>query len=640
MKSCYYLLLLVLLFRLPLPAQVNTDSLRILMLNEKDPAKKTGHYVAMCEYFRMSNPDSLLTCAKAMQEHARKHNNDLWHTNADYYTAIYYNLTGNPDTAFVIAEQAITSLKNSQVGKPLLMKIYSLAGNSLMRLNRQKDALAMFYSGMQQAENTNDIDALFKAQNNIGWAYMELEQYEKAIEHFRKSIQTIRHNGIADRYGTIYNNMASCYGSLGIFDSVYRHAKTGIDIAKKYNDFAVLANGNSIMGTFLAKEKKYSEALASFKEAVSIREKSGDPFFIVSDLAEISELQAQTGNTTDGIANGRKALAIATENKIDAKLPMIHTALAHNYERAGNYREAAESYKILNSLKDSLYKDANPKALAEIQTKYETVKKEQQIEQQKNKIARQNLLFIGFALLAILLSLLFYSQYKRYRLKKEAQMQSEIRRQQELATKAVMQAEENERQRIAKDLHDGVGQMMSAAKMNLSAFESEISFDQPDQKRSFEKVIQLVDESCREVRTVSHIMMPNALMKNNLSAAIHAFVEKLDKKSLQVHVYTEGLEQRLDSNTELVLYRVLQECVNNVIRHAGASTLDISVTRSAENIVATVEDNGRGFDITDKTKPEGMGLKNIRARVEYLKGTVDIDSIPGQGTVIAIHVPL
>ena len=153
-------------------------------------------------------------------------------------------------------------------------------------------------------------------------------------------------------------------------------------------------------------------------------------------------------------------------------------------------------------------------------------------------------------------------------------------------------------------------------------------------------MIQLVDESCREVRTVSHIMMPNALMKNNLSAAIHAFVEKLDKKSLQVHVYTEGLEQRLDSNTELVLYRVLQECVNNVIRHAGASTLDISVTRSAESIVATVEDNGRGFDITDKTKPEGMGLKNIRARVEYLKGTVDIDSIPGQGTVIAIHVPL
>ena len=404
----------------------------------------------------------------------------------------------------------------------------------------------------------------------------------------------------------------------------------------------VIIQGKSrfVIDSVYTDEPYFKAKIKKLDEEESPKDANFDAYVsTIKDLAtEIIQLSPNI--PTEGIANGRKALAIATENKIDAKLPMIHTALAHNYERAGNYREAAESYKILNSLKDSLYKDANPKALAEIQTKYETVKKEQQIEQQKNKIARQNLLFIGFALLAILLSLLFYSQYKRYRLKKEAQMQSEIRRQQELATKAVMQAEENERQRIAKDLHDGVGQMMSAAKMNLSAFESEISFDQPDQKRSFEKVIQLVDESCREVRTVSHIMMPNALMKNNLSAAIHAFVEKLDKKSLQVHVYTEGLEQRLDSNTELVLYRVLQECVNNVIRHAGASTLDISVTRSAENIVATVEDNGRGFDITDKTKPEGMGLKNIRARVEYLKGTVDIDSIPGQGTVIAIHVPL
>ena len=374
------------------------------------------------------------------------------------------------------------------------------------------------------------------------------------------------------------------------------------------------------------------------KKALAIREESGDPFFIVSDLAEISELQAQTGNTPEGIDNGKKALAIAIENKIDAKLPMIHTALAHNYERAGNFREAAESYKLLNSLKDSLYNDANPKALAEIQTKYETVKKEQEIEQQKNKIARQKFLFIGLALLTLLTGLLLYSQYKRYRLKKEAQMQTEIRKQQELSSKAVMAAEENERQRIAKDLHDGVGQMMSAAKMNLSAFESEINFA-GEQKRSFKKVIQLVDESCREVRNVSHIMMPNALMKNELSAAIREFVDKLDKKSLQVQVYTEGLDQYVDANTKLVLYRVLQECVTNVIKHAAATTLDISVIRSTDGIDAIVEDNGKGFDTINKNSFEGIGLKNIRTRVEYLKGTVDIDSIPEQGTVIAIHIP-
>jgi signal transduction histidine kinase len=207
-------------------------------------------------------------------------------------------------------------------------------------------------------------------------------------------------------------------------------------------------------------------------------------------------------------------------------------------------------------------------------------------------------------------------------------------------SKAVIEAEENERQRIAKDLHDGVGQMMSAARMNLSAFESEINFNNVNQKQSFEKIVELVDESCKEVRTVSHIMMPNALMKNNLAVAIRDFVEKLDKKKLEVHVDTEGLDERLDSNLETVLYRVIQECVTNVIKHADATTLDISLIRDTDGISGTIEDNGKGFDIADKEKFEGIGLKNIITRIEYLKGTVDFDSAPGRGTVIALHVPV
>ena len=269
MKPCFILLLLV-VFQLSLPAQVlNTDSLRTLLLREKDPVKKTEHIVALCEYYRSSNPDSLNECAKALREHGRQHNNDLWTANAEFYSAVYYNITGKPDTALIIAKNTIARLKKSQPAHALLMKIYSLAGNSLMRLNRQKDALDMFYSCLQQAENAKDIDALFKAQNNIGWAYMELEQFAKAIENFRRSIQTIRENGVPDRYGTIYNNMASCYGSLGIYDSVYKYARVGTEIANKYGDLAALANGHSIMGTFLAKEKKYTDALANFKKSFS-----------------------------------------------------------------------------------------------------------------------------------------------------------------------------------------------------------------------------------------------------------------------------------------------------------------------------------------------------------------------------------
>ena len=262
------------------------------------------------------------------------------------------------------------------------------------------------------------------------------------------------------------------------------------------------------------------------------------------------------------------------------------------------------------------------------------------IEEQQNRLAKNKIVLSGVIALIILGGLLAYTQYRRYQWKQEARMRTAVLKQQEEATKAVIEAEEAERQRIAKDLHDGVGQMISAAKMNLSAYEANGYFKNEEEKQNFEKIIALVDESCKEVRTVSHNMLPNALLKNNLSSAIQEFIDKLDHKKLQVHLYTQGLEERLDSNVEMVLYRVIQECVNNVIKHANADTLDISILREDGSITGTIEDNGKGFNTHDLVNSDGIGLKNIRTRIEYLKGTVDFDSSPGKGTLVALHVPL
>ncbi len=636
-RSCYFIIFLFLASTLQ--AQLSGDSLDRIV-TQKDPAKKAAALISLCEQFRYSNPDSLLSAANQLGLLGGQLNNKSWKANAAFYMAVYYNGKGNADTALLIAQKNISRIKGEDEEKKLLAKFYSLAGVSMMRLNKQKDALEMFYASLQHAESINDKDAIFKAYNNIGWAHMELEQFDKAIANLTLCIQVMKEINLGDRYATPYNNLASCYGSVGKPDSAYKYAQTGISIAQKITDYAAEANGYSIMGTFLSKEKSYEKALGNFEKAISIREKITDPFYIVSDLAEISDLQSKTGKTAEGIANGQKALDIALTSGIDAKLPMIYTALAHNYEKAGNYKEAAESYKKLYALKDSLYSKANPKALAEIQTKYETEKQERKIEQQEARIARQNYLFLGIAGIAMLTVLLIRSHYKRNKLRQEAMLKTALMKQQDMAAKAVLEAEENERQRIAKDLHDGVGQMMSAAKMNLSAFESEIQFTNNEQREAFGKIINLVDESCKEVRTVSHIMMPNALLKNNLGIAISDFAGKLSNKSLQVHVSAQGLDERMDSNVETVLYRVIQECVNNAIKHANATTLDISLIRDKDGISGTIEDNGKGFDTNEKEQYKGIGLKNIISRIEFLKGTVDFDSAPGRGTVVALHVPL
>jgi two-component system, NarL family, sensor kinase len=225
-------------------------------------------------------------------------------------------------------------------------------------------------------------------------------------------------------------------------------------------------------------------------------------------------------------------------------------------------------------------------------------------------------------------------------LKQKAKLQQAVFEQQQLAASAVLKAEEKERQRIAKDLHDGVGQMMSAAKMNLSAFENEIQFSNADQKLSFERIIGLVDESCKEVRTVSHQMMPNMLLKSGLGKAVAEFLDKIDQKVIKVNLHVEGLQERLKEDVEIVLYRVLQECVNNVIKHSGASHLDIALIKDKDGISATIEDNGKGFDLQQLGEESGMGLKNMQARINYLNGSIDFDSSPGKGTLVAIHLPV
>jgi two-component system, NarL family, sensor kinase len=173
--------------------------------------------------------------------------------------------------------------------------------------------------------------------------------------------------------------------------------------------------------------------------------------------------------------------------------------------------------------------------------------------------------------------------------------------------------------------------------MNLSAIEHELSFASPTQKLAFEKAMALVDEGCKEVRTVSHNMMPNALLKAGLATAVREFLDNLNSNVIKINLYTDGLNERIDSNAEAVLYRVIQECVNNVIKHAQATLLDISIVKDGTSISITIEDNGVGFDKNVLKNNTGIGLKNIETRMAFLKGSVEWETEPGKGTLVVLH---
>ena len=501
-------------------------------------------------------------------------------------------------------------------------------------------ALQYYFEGLKIWEAQNNKRGIMLNKNNIGEVYGNLKNFDKQYQYLTEALTIAIENDFKDGIALIKQNLSIYYSYKNDFKTAFNSQVEAVHLFEQQNKMSEAALGYSNAGAYCFFMNNLDSALFYYEKAKVIGEQLKDIRVLSMSYANIAEAYENQNKISEAIEGYNKSIKYASENKYKEQLLFCYAQLAGIYQKKGEFPLAIQYIKKQQGVKDSILNIASSKQINELQTKYETAKKEHTIQQQQFELVKKNYWIGGIAGLLLLGGLLGFSFYRSSKLKQAKKMQDEIMKQQDMATKAVIEAEENERKRIAGDLHDGVGQTMSAAKMNLSSIESRLNFGNEEDRIAFEKIVNLVDESCKEVRTVSHNMMPNALLKSGLSSAVKEFIDKIDSRILKVNLYSEGLNERLDSNVETVLYRVIQECVNNVIKHSGANQLDISLIKDADGIAATIEDNGRGFNIGEKEKADGIGLKNIRTRIEYLKGTIDFDSAPGKGTLVAIHVPL
>lgn len=518
---------------------------------------------------------------------------------------------------------------------------YRAFGNISYDNNDYKKALEYYLSAATLFEKVNDLKGLSGTYIWIGNVFNDgLRQFDKAVEYFNKSLAIADQLKDSVLIGYNYNNL----GQANYYQKKYKEALYYYDLCMRIKtlkgDLRGTANTNNNISTVFFDLKKYDSAIIYNDSALHTRLKINDKKGVATSYLNAGNIFLILEKYEQAFDNYQLAIKVA--NEIDFKEPVIeaYNGLSQYYEAKGDTKEALSFYKKYKSANDSVFNSDITKQLSTLEIKYSTAQKEQLIEKQQFDLTKKQYWIYGSAGAALLILLLSISYYRRNKLKSEKRLQTELMKHQDIATKAVIEAEEKERKRIASDLHDGVGQMMSVAKMNLSAFEGELSFKNEQQQNSFENVINLIDESCKEIRSVSHQMMPNALLKSGLASAIKEFIDKIDSRIIKVSLYTEGLNEKIDSNTETVLYRVVQECVNNVLKHSGANRLDISMIKDADGIAVSIEDNGKGFDASKKQNSDGIGLKNITSRISYLKGTIEFDSSPGNGTLVAIHVPV
>ncbi|MBS1745984.1 MAG: sensor histidine kinase [Bacteroidetes bacterium] len=552
------------------------------------------------------------------------------------YAAMFLSRKGMFDSAEAIVDSCIKAMENTGY-TDLSNSFMFLKSNLLIRENRQKEAINNSLQLLQSADVAKDVKAQTRAKITIGWAFMELGQNRDALNWFFAAEQLQKTLPQDQWQPFLYSDIAAVYNELKKNDSASFYIKKSLEEALQKNDLSYLANTYFIYGGICADMGQKDKAVSLLEKGLQVRKLIGDPFFIVSDIYQMGLFYADNQQTEKGIAILHDGIAMAYQNKLFEKLPILYSALAHNYKIAGNYKEYAFTLDTLIQLKDSLYKKNSADALAEMQTKYEVQKKENTIIHQHYDLVKKDLfiyIFGGISFITLLIGFfLFQNRKKNQRLKLQA---IEMKQKREL-TQAVMNAEEEERKRIAEDLHDSVAQKMVVAKLNLEALGINMDFDNK-KKTIFENISTLLKDSTDEVRNLSHSMMPHAFEKYGLTNSIKDSLNKIHKKDLKINFNADGDFSMIIGNKAIFIYRIIQECIQNALKHADATNLDISLLCTNNEADIIVEDNGKGFEVNENNK--GNGLKNIQSRVEFLNGKLEINSVPGKGTVIAIFLPL
>jgi two-component system, NarL family, sensor kinase len=513
-------------------------------------------------------------------------------------------------------------------------------GLSYVRENKLELAMDFYNQAEENAVKYNqqvNLADVYRKKANI---LLQLLDYNKAVD-FLKSAETIyAQRGDSTGLGEVTGSIGFAYRNWGKNDTAILYFKKAIVLFNALGYQTMVPIAYTEIGKAYDEKNEADSALANYFRAEELYKTIPYPPHQDALHAYIGTLLVKKGRAGEAVPHLEKALRLARETgDLEVQSDALF-GLKNYYNAKGDYKISLQYYELYDSINAVLTQNEQLAKVTEMTEKYEGAKKEQALQRQKFLAQRRKYWVIGIAAFSGLAALLGYSWYRRYRLRQETRLQQAIMKQQDEAARAVLEAEENERKRIAADLHDGVGQLMSAAKMNLSAWQSHARFADEKEALAFEKIISLVDESAKEVRSVSHNLMPNPLLKASLAGAVREFIEQIDNRVLKVNLHTEGLNEKLEASIETVLYRVIQECVNNVIKHSGASLLDISLVREAHEVAVTIEDNGRGFDMAVATTADGVGLKSIRSRVAYLKGEVEFNSAPGKGTLVAIHIPL
>ncbi|RLD80543.1 MAG: hypothetical protein DRJ10_07270 [Bacteroidetes bacterium] len=559
---------------------------------------------------------------------------------SEYNEALSYLKKGEETGFLLLKEQPNKKINIHRMGAIYsnMGNVYSYKGNYDIAIKNYMHALNMF-------KEINLENVIGICSSNIAICFGDLQKFDKALEYNFIALE------IAERTEDIFsltqslNNIGSIYFNIEQYDSAYKYVSKSAKLSENNVSENDLIDINANLGSILHKLHQYDSALVYFSKAreYSVTNDSRD------GLVNIHYMIAQMYNDMmlydSAIFHYEKSKILAEQTGTGKFIMFTNERLADIYYKEGKYKLAYEDLLSGSNMRDSIFSEESDVRIANMEVKYQSEIKEEEIKllqetaklnqatAKTNKIVFSAIIII--LILIIVMVILAYRSYKHKQLAERRKIQQNAERK---ILDAVIETEYKERKRFAEDLHDGLGVLLSTTRLYINEIEDS---NIEDRKSLIKQSNSMLDDAIANARNISNNIMPAALKNNGLEIAIRSFSDKINSSgNLKIDVQSVNFKKHYKSTIEITIYRILTEMINNTIKHAEATLVNISLIEKNKTLLVTYYDNGKGFDYDAmiKSSEKGMGLDNTISRINSISGTCSINSKVGEGFFAKIEV--
>ncbi len=532
---------------------------------------------------------------------------------------------GNFDASYQFYREAYFYIRKSKRERQLMTALFVDIGATYMYQGNYEKAFQYYYLILQYMLKVNySNNNLVMTYNNIADVLIQMEQYDKAAYYLAKGESLIYKRNSESIYSYILVNKSDIARVKGDFKAADAYSDKALVFARKYKNPEVeqaiyIAKGRSALG-----QRNTEMAIYYLNRALNTNVTTYPYYSMIGPHYLLGLTYYEAGDYAKAEQSLLMALEKARRTGIIADKIKALKTLSSVYEKLGKYKESLQFQHEHDQLRDSILNQERMERANHLEISYRTAEKDKELAQKELLIEKQHRdldkknIFIaaivsGF-IIVIILSVVLYRYFKS---------KNKI-----TALNAKIEGEEKERSRIAKELHDGIGGMLAVVKMKMS-------LEKEDEIK--EDIMTLLNETSEEVRKTAHNLMPDIVQNSGLKEALTLYAETVNHSSndLQIDLQLRSELNIPEPSRKLSIYRMFQEVIQNIIKHAKATNAIIQIFDEGSRIHMLIEDNGIGFD--PETTEKGLGIKNLEARVKALQGDISIESTIGEGTTIHIE---